>query len=61
MTAIIGKLPAREWVALLDQQGWPCACDGQRLCLVHYGTLDNASRARARRAAGIATFEGVRY
>jgi hypothetical protein len=54
-------LSEREWQELLHAQGRPCACAAGKLCLGHYSVLDNASRARARRAAGIADFEGRRY
>jgi hypothetical protein len=53
-------LTERGWQELLDQRGRPCACAGGRLCLAHYGLADNATRARARRAAGIVDFEGRR-
>jgi hypothetical protein len=33
----------------------PFACDGDWLCLEHYGTLDPPTRARVRRQAGIVT------
>jgi hypothetical protein len=61
VTTITRQLSERGWQELLDQQGRPCACDGQRLCLGHYGILDPPSRARVRRAVGIADFEGRRY
>jgi hypothetical protein len=60
VTTVIKALSERAWQELLDAQGRPCACNGNRLCLGHYGMLDSASRARARRAAGIVDFEGRR-
>jgi hypothetical protein len=60
VTTITKASSERAWQELLDQQGRPCACDGNRLCLGHYGVLDSASRARARRAVGIIDFEGRR-
>jgi hypothetical protein len=53
-------LSERDWQDLLDQQGRPCACDGQRLCLAHYGLLDNASRGQVRRVLGIVDFQARR-
>jgi hypothetical protein len=61
-TLVARVLSERDWQQLADQRGRPCACDGhQRPCLAHYGLLDNPSRARVRRAVGIADFEGRRY
>lgn len=59
--AKITSMSERSWQELFDQQGRPCACAGDRLCLAHYGLLDNRARARVRRAAGIADFLGERY
>ena len=61
MAMIINRLSERAWQELADQQGRPCAGNGDRLCLGHYGSLDPPSRARVRRAVGIADFEGRRY
>jgi hypothetical protein len=60
VTTITRTLSEQDWQELADQQGRPCACDGNGLCLGHSGILDNASRARARRAVGITDFEGRR-
>ena len=59
--AKITGMSERDYQQLLDQQGRPCACADGRPCLAHYGTMDNGSRARVRRALGIADFEGRRY
>ena len=60
MTTITRWLSERDWQDLLDQQGRPCACDGQRLFLAHYGLLDNASRGQVRRVLGIVDFQARR-
>jgi hypothetical protein len=60
VTTITKALPESAWVELLDQQGRPCACAGDQLCLSNYGVLDPGRRARARRDAGIRDFEGRR-
>jgi hypothetical protein len=62
---VTGILVARamsesDWQRLFDQRGKPCACAGKQLCLAHFGMLDNVSRARARRAAGITGHEDRR-
>jgi hypothetical protein len=54
-------LTERGWQELADQRGRPCVCDGDRLCLAHYGLLDPPSRARVRRTIRIRDFEGRRY
>jgi hypothetical protein len=61
VTTITRTLSERDWQTLADQQGRPCACAGERLCLGHYGLLDAPSRARVRRTIGIRDFEGRRY
>jgi hypothetical protein len=63
MTAVVVArvMSERGWQESADQRGRPCACRGDRLCLAHYGMLDNPSRARVRRAVGIREFEGRRY
>jgi hypothetical protein len=61
VTTVTRALSEHDWQALLDQQGRPCACAGDRLCLAHYGQLDPPSRARVRRTVGIRDFEGRRY
>jgi hypothetical protein len=61
VTTITRTLSERAAQELADQQGRPCACAGARLCLAHYGLLDNASRARVRRNLEIRDFEGRRY
>jgi hypothetical protein len=61
VATITRRLSERSWQELLDQQGRSCACDGDRLCLAHYGLLDNGSRGRVRRALGIVDFEDRRY
>jgi hypothetical protein len=50
---ITKALSEREAQELADQQGRPCACDGNRLCLGHYGLLDSGRQAAARRQAGV--------
>jgi hypothetical protein len=59
----ITRMSEQDWQQRADQQGRPCACDDRGgVCLAHYGTMDNRSRAQARRATGIADFlEGRRY
>lgn len=57
---IARAMSERAWQQLADERGHPCGCAGKRLCLAHYGMADSASRARARRAAGIVDFEGRR-
>lgn len=61
MTTITYRLSERDWQQLADQQGRPCACNGDRLCLGHYGVMDNDARAQVRRKVGIAPFDGRRY
>jgi hypothetical protein len=62
VTMATKMLTERDWQQLADQQGRPCACDGNRRpCLGHYGSLDNAARAQVRRRLGILDFQGRRY
>jgi len=63
MTAVVvaRAMSERGWQELADERGRPCVCSGDRLCLAHYGMLDNPSRARVRRTVGIREFEGRRY
>jgi hypothetical protein len=60
-TLVSRALSERGWQELADQRGRPCVCNGDRLCLAHYGLLDNPSRARVRRTIGISDFLGRRY
>jgi hypothetical protein len=53
VTAITPALSERDHQELMDQRGRPCACDGTRLCLGHYGLLDPGRQAAARRQAGV--------
>jgi hypothetical protein len=57
---IARSMSEQQWQELLDQQGRPSACNGDRLCPGHYGILDPGRRARVRRTVGIREFEGRR-
>jgi len=58
---IARSLSESGWQRVFDDRGYPCACANGRPCLSHYGRMDNAARARARRTVGIREFEGRRY
>jgi hypothetical protein len=61
VTTITRTLSERDWQEFADQRGRQCACNGDQLCLAHYGLIDAPSRARVRRTVGIRDFEGRRY